>query len=139
MINVIALTQFAFLTLGIVFLKIMIQANSDYQISRYLNRIALWLFAIPIVWIAFASLCSHINRAPLIPRVAYWVGIIITLYLRLYDGCRGTPRLLKRDIVAKILAIESGGTSMGSQNFRIYCRRPEQLDEVFIPRPESDG
>ena len=32
MINVIALTQFAFLTLGIVFLKIMIQANSDYQI-----------------------------------------------------------------------------------------------------------
>ena len=59
MINVIALTQFAFLTLGIVFLKIMIQANSDYQISRYLqtlNRIALWLFAIPIVWIAFASL-----------------------------------------------------------------------------------
>ena len=46
MINVIALTQFAFLTLGIVFLKIMIQANSDYQISRYLqtlNRIALSL------------------------------------------------------------------------------------------------
>jgi hypothetical protein len=46
--NVIALTQFAFLTLGIVFLKIMIQANSDYQVSRYLqtlNRIALWLFA----------------------------------------------------------------------------------------------
>jgi hypothetical protein len=68
MINVIALTQFAFLTLGIVFLKIMIQANSDYQISRYLqtlNRIALWLLAIPIVWIAFASLCAHINRAPL--------------------------------------------------------------------------
>ncbi len=46
--NVIALTQFAFLTLGIVFFKIMIQANSDYQVSRYLqtlNRIALWLFA----------------------------------------------------------------------------------------------
>jgi hypothetical protein len=31
MINVIAPTQFAFLTLGIVFIKIMIQANSDYQ------------------------------------------------------------------------------------------------------------
>ena len=87
MINVIALTQFAFLTLGIVFLKIMIQANSDYQISRYLqtlNRIALWLFAIPIVWIAFASLCSHINRAPLIPRVAYGVGIVIAVLCFLF-------------------------------------------------------
>ncbi len=44
MINIIALTRFAFLTLGIVFLKIMIQANSDYQVSRYLqplNSIAL--------------------------------------------------------------------------------------------------
>jgi hypothetical protein len=87
MINVIALTQFAFLTLGIVFLKIMIQANSDYQASRYLqtlNRIALWLFAIPIVWIAFASLCSHINKAPLMPRVAYGVGIIIAVLYFLF-------------------------------------------------------
>jgi hypothetical protein len=87
MINVIALTQFAFLTLGIVFLKIMIQANSDYQVSRYLqtlNRIALWLLAIPIVWIAFASLCAHINRAPLIPRVAYWVGIIMAVLCFLF-------------------------------------------------------
>ncbi len=57
--NIIALTQFAFLTLGIVFLKILIQANSDYRVSKYLqtlNQIALWLFAIPIVWIAFAFL-----------------------------------------------------------------------------------
>ena len=85
--NVIALTQFAFLTLGIVFLKIMIQANSDYQVSRYLqtlNRIALWLFAIPIVWIAFAFLCSRINRAPLIPRVAYGVGIVVAVLCFLF-------------------------------------------------------
>ena len=78
--NIIALTQFAFLTLGIVFLKILIHANSDYRVSRYLqtlDRIALWLFAIPIVWIAFAFLCSSINRAPLTPRVAYGAGIVI--------------------------------------------------------------
>ena len=78
--NIIALTQFAFLTLGIVFLKILIQANSDYRVSKYLqtlDRIALWLFAIPIVWIAFAFVCSRINRPPLTPRVAYGVGIII--------------------------------------------------------------
>lgn len=82
MINVIALTQFAFLTLSIVFLKILIHANSDLRISRYLqtlDSIALWLFAIPIVWIGFASLCSRINRAPLTPRIAYWVGIILAV------------------------------------------------------------
>ncbi len=78
--NIIALTQFAFLTLGIVFLKILIQSNRDYRISKYLqtlDRIALWLFAIPIVRIAFTFLCSRIDKAPLTPRVAYGVGIVI--------------------------------------------------------------
>jgi hypothetical protein len=86
-INVIALTQFAFLTLGIVFLKILIHASSDYHVSRYLqalNSISLWLFVIPIVWIAFAALCSLVNRAPLIPRVAYGVGIIIAVLCFLF-------------------------------------------------------
>jgi hypothetical protein len=87
MINVIALTQFAFLTLSIVFLKIMIHADSDLRISRYLqtlDRIALWLFLIPVVWIAFASLCSRINKPPLTGRVAYWVGIIIAVLCFLF-------------------------------------------------------
>ena len=99
--NIIALTQFAFLTLGIVFLKILIQANSDYRVSKYLqtlDRIALWLFAIPIVWIAFAFVCSRMNRAPITPRIAYGVGIVIAAlafcfsplsrYCHLYD-CLG--------------------------------------------------
>lgn len=89
MINVIALTQFAFLTLGIVFLKIMIHAHSDLQVSGYLqslNRIALWFFATPIVWIAFASLCSRIDRAPLTPRMTYWVGIIIAVLCFLFPA-----------------------------------------------------
>ena len=85
--NIIALTQLAFLTLGIVFLKILIQANSDYRVSQYLqtlDRVALWLFTIPIVWIAFAFLCSRINRAPFVPRVAYGVGIIIAVLCFLF-------------------------------------------------------
>jgi hypothetical protein len=40
MISVIALTQqFAFLTLGIFFLKIVIRANSDYECPRYLQTL----------------------------------------------------------------------------------------------------
>ena len=87
MINVIALTQFAFLTLSIVFLKIMIHANSDLRVSKYLqtlDSITLWFFAVPIVWIAFAALCSRINRAPLTPRIAYWVGISIAVLCFLF-------------------------------------------------------
>jgi hypothetical protein len=82
MINVIALTQFAFLTLSIVFLKIMIHANSDLRVSEYLqtlDSIALWLFVIPVAWIAFASVCSRINRAPLTPRIAYGLGIFLAV------------------------------------------------------------
>jgi hypothetical protein len=61
--NIIALTQFAFLTLGIVFLKILIQANSDYRVSKYLHtldRIDLWLFTSPIVWTAFFYVCFYL-------------------------------------------------------------------------------
>ena len=85
-LNIIALTQFAFLTLSIVFLKIMIHANSDLRISRYLQTLdsmALWLFLIPVVWIAFASLCSRINKAPL-TKIAYALGVILAIFCFLF-------------------------------------------------------
>ena len=82
MIRVIAMTQFAFLTLGVVSLKIMIQANTDASESAYLeflNTISLWLFAIPIGWVFFATLCSKINKAPLTLKVAQVTGVIIAV------------------------------------------------------------
>jgi hypothetical protein len=85
-LNVIALTQFAFLTLSIVFLKIMIHANSDLRISRYLrtlDKIALWLFLVPVMWIAFAFFCSRINKAPL-TRIAYGLRIILAIFCFLF-------------------------------------------------------
>jgi Na+/pantothenate symporter len=68
-----------------VFLKILIQANSDYRISKYLqtlDRIALWLFAIPIVWIAFAFVCSRINRPPSGQQDHAKVGILSIIVRR---------------------------------------------------------
>jgi hypothetical protein len=87
MIKVIALTQFAFLSLGIVALKIMLQANATSSIPAYLqtlNQWALWLFAVPIVWIAFASLCSHLEKGPLSSRVAQAMGILLAVLCFLF-------------------------------------------------------
>ncbi len=80
MINIIALTRFAFLTLGIVFLKIMIQANSDYQVSRYLqplNSIALCFLRSQSSGLLLHFFVRASTERHLYPRVAYGVGIII--------------------------------------------------------------
>ncbi len=82
MVKVIALTQFAFLTLGIVSLKIMLQANGNSEVSPYLqtlNQWVLWLFAVPLVWIAFASICAHVEKGPLNAKVARVVGILLAI------------------------------------------------------------
>jgi hypothetical protein len=82
MVRVLALTQFAFLTLGIVTLKIMVQANPNLSTSSYLqqlNGIALWVFVVPLVWIAFASICAHVNKGPLSPKGAQVVGVLVAV------------------------------------------------------------
>lgn len=85
--NIIALTQFAFLALGFVALKILIHARSDYRTSSYLqslDRVSFWVLAIPLAWMAFALLCSRVDRPPLIPRVAYGAGIVIAVLCCLF-------------------------------------------------------
>ncbi len=87
MTNVLALTQFAFLSLGIVALKIMIQANGRELASPWLQRldgVALWLFLLPLAWIAFASVCFHLNRGPLRPKVAKVVGVALAVLCFLF-------------------------------------------------------
>ncbi|MFY8215618.1 MAG: hypothetical protein ACOVMP_03350 [Chthoniobacterales bacterium] len=82
MVTVIALTQFAFLALGIVALKILIHASGSETISPYLqnlDRLSLWLFAVPLLWIGFASVCAHINRFPLVTKVAQTVGVLLAV------------------------------------------------------------
>ncbi|MGH8047931.1 MAG: hypothetical protein ACREKL_11855 [Chthoniobacterales bacterium] len=82
MIRVLALTQFAFLSLGIVAVKIMVHANGNSYISTYLQALddwVLWLFAVPLLWIAFASACIRINKGPLSAGVANATGIILAI------------------------------------------------------------
>lgn len=82
MIKVLALTQFAFLSLGVVALKIMLQANPRTEASEFLRRldgISLWLFLVPLAWVAFASACLHQDRGVLRPRAAQVLGVILAV------------------------------------------------------------
>ncbi len=85
MIRVLALTQFAFLALGIVAFKIMVHADTTVPPSlESLNQWSLWLFAIPLVWVAFASLCGHLEKAPLSSAVARVIGVIVAVLCFLF-------------------------------------------------------
>jgi len=82
MINVIALTQFAFLTLGVVLSRILYRATGNTTVTTY-TRIVIdqWylLFAAPVLWIGFALLATRINRAPLTPGTAQAIGVALAM------------------------------------------------------------
>jgi len=87
MIRVIALTQFAFVALGVVALQIMLKATGSLMTSpniQFLTRNSLWLFAVPVLWIGLATLCSEVNRPPLSPRVAQITGVLLVVLCFLF-------------------------------------------------------
>ena len=82
MIRVIAMTQFAFLVLGTVALKILVKANGTSTLIPNLpalSRNVFWLFAIPPLWAASAAFCAYVNKGPLTPRGAQAVGVVIAV------------------------------------------------------------
>lgn len=82
MINVIALTQLAFLTLGVVLSRILYRATGNTTTTAY-TRIVIdqWylLFAAPVIWIGFALLATRINRTPLTPGTARAIGVALAM------------------------------------------------------------
>ena len=82
MINVIALTQFAFLTLGVVLSRILYRATGNTTTTAY-TRIVIdqWylLFAVPVIWIGFALLATRINRIPLTLGTARAIGVALAM------------------------------------------------------------
>ncbi len=81
MTTVIAITQFVFLTLGIVFLKGIVNANGDSSSSSYfqfLDKNWPWLFVVPVAWIVFTQVSYQIDRFPLTPKVARVIGIVLS-------------------------------------------------------------
>jgi len=81
MITVIAITQFVFLTLGVIFLKGIVNANGDSSSSLYfqfLDNNWPWLFLVPVAWIIFTQISYQINRFPLTPKVARVIGVVLS-------------------------------------------------------------
>ena len=81
MITAIALTQLVFLTLGVIFLKGMVNANGDISASLYfqfLDKNWPWFFLLPVAWIAFVQISYRINSVPLTPTVARVIGIVLS-------------------------------------------------------------
>ncbi|MDD5268376.1 MAG: hypothetical protein PHO08_14815 [Methylococcales bacterium] len=82
MITVISLTQFAFLSLGIMALKILIHASSvpvePNSFTAFLDYYGLLLYALPVLWIAYATACVRIDRGALSANAARVVGVIIS-------------------------------------------------------------
>lgn len=81
MTTVIAITQFVFLTLGIVFLKGIVNANGDISSSSYfqfLDKNWPWLFMVPVAWVVFTQVSYQIDRFPLTPKVARVIGIVLS-------------------------------------------------------------
>src|SRR5271165_1025746 len=81
MTTVLALTQLVFLTLGIIFLKGMVNANGDITSSLYfqfLDKNWLWLFLLPVAWIAYTLTAYQINNGPFTPTVARIIGIVLS-------------------------------------------------------------
>jgi len=80
MITVIALTQFGFLALGIVSLKILIHSVSSVPPSiQWLDVISLWLFSIPVIWSVYATISVRRDKPPLSPLVAKIAGIVLAV------------------------------------------------------------
>ena len=81
MITVISLTQFAFLSLGIMALKILLHASSipvePNSFAALLDYYGLLLYALPVLWVAYATACVRIDRGVLSANVARVVGVII--------------------------------------------------------------
>ncbi|MFY8269101.1 MAG: hypothetical protein ACOVLK_06855 [Terrimicrobiaceae bacterium] len=70
MILTIALTQFVFLSLGILTVNVLLKAggyaqniaSSFPEFSVWMATQSLWLFALPLAWVALTALCLHFAK-----------------------------------------------------------------------------
>lgn len=82
MIPVIALTQLAFLSLAVVFAKILFRADGAEAASGFalwVQRHGMWLFLAPVAWVILARVSDTVRRAPLSPPVAKAVGVVLSV------------------------------------------------------------
>ncbi len=83
MIISIASTQFVFLALGMLAMNVLLKAGgyasnvagSFPPLALFLAHQGLWLFCVPLAWIAFATACLRWNNAVLNEKTARATGV----------------------------------------------------------------
>ena len=99
MIISIASTQFVFLALGMLALNVLLKAGgyapnvagSFPPLALTLAHQSLWLFCVPIAWIAFSTACTKIKNAALSDSLVRGSGVAIAaaiFVLYVYAGSR---------------------------------------------------
>jgi len=87
MIPTIALTQFVFISLGILAVNVLLKAggfaanvaDTFPAFSVWMATQSLWLFTLPLAWVAFAGLCQHVERGPLTKISARMAGVALAV------------------------------------------------------------
>ncbi len=87
MILSIASTQFVFLALGMLALNVLLKAGgyapnvagSFPPLAITLAHQGLWLFCVPLAWVAFATACTHWKTAILNEQIARVTGVSIAV------------------------------------------------------------
>lgn len=87
MILSIALTQFVFISLGILSVNVLLKAagfatNVAHTFPAFpvwMATQSLWLFALPLAWIACAGFCLHIIKGPSAEMVARVTGVFLAM------------------------------------------------------------
>ena len=87
MILSIALTQFVFISLGILSVNVLLKAagyatnvaETFPAFSVWMATQSLWLFAMPLAWVAFAGLCLHISKGLFSEMTARVTGVFLAM------------------------------------------------------------
>jgi hypothetical protein len=87
MILTIGLTQFVFVSLGLLSVNVLLKAGGFAQnveatfpaFSVWMATQSLWLFALPLAWVAFAGFCLHVGKGPLPEMMARITGVALAV------------------------------------------------------------
>jgi hypothetical protein len=85
MILSIGLTQFVFVSLGLLTVNVLLKAGGFAQnveasfppFSVWMARDGAWLFVLPMLWVAVALLCEHAIRGTIAEKIARATGVVV--------------------------------------------------------------
>lgn len=82
MIRVVAITQFVFLALGAFAINVIVRSGNYSQktpphLSIFLAHYGGWLLVLPVIWMAYASICQTTERGPFSTKGAQVVGVLL--------------------------------------------------------------